>query len=332
MKEKLYLFSGLIMAGLRTNGVKPLDEGDFQGNNDETDNDGSVIMRRIESFLRKKRCSSSKVDKILGLLKPVFMKQELWESQKGVSVLRRLYLQVKAEVIPYLESSVHLDFTGKIMNSLNDRVKLEGDHNNDVVLTPWYVTSFMARLCRTNMNSFVWDRAMGTAGFLVSAMDIMIRDAKDRIKDQNKLAEKIKNIKEKKLFGIELKDEVYILAVLNMILMGDGSSNMVCGDSHKWRGSFDADVFLLNPPYSAEGKGFVFVEEALGSMKRGYAAVLIQESAGAGQGEGCTERILKNNTLIASIHIPEDLFLGKAAVQTAVYVFKVNQPHDRQVW
>lgn len=115
--------------------------------------------------------------------------------------------------------------------------------------------------------------------------------------------------------------------------MGDGSSNLYREDSHdtylEHYKHFPATVFLLNPPYSAPGKGFNFVEEALSQMTRGYAAILIQENAGSGNGLPYTERILKNNTLVASIHMPNDLFSGKASVQTAIYVFKVAQPHDK---
>lgn len=326
--EKLYLFCGLIMAGLPTEGVSVLDAGRFMGNDDDTDNDGVVITRRIKAFLKKKNCSADKIDMIMGLIGPVFKKRAMWQPNGGVSVLKMLYMQVKNDVIPNLTSPFHLDFTGKILNSLNDWVSIENDRANDVVLTPRYVTSFMAKLCRTDMNSMVWDRAMGSAGFLVSAMDIMIRDAQEQIKDEKTLADKIRNIKENQLLGIEILGNVYILAVLNMILMGDGSSNMVYGDSHQYDGDFPANVFLLNPPYSAEGKGFVFVEEALSKMMTGYAAVLIQENAGAGQGGEYTKRLLKSNTLIASIHMPDKLFSGKASVQTAVYVFKVNEPHN----
>lgn len=326
--EKLYLFCGLIMAGLKTTGVKSLCSSSFYGNDDETDNDGTIIIQRIKAFLKKKNCGNNKIKMILNLLEPVFIKKSLWQPRNGESILKTLYTQVKNEIIPQLESPFHLDFTGKILNSLNDWVSIENDVANDVVLTPRYVTSFMARCCRTNMDSLVWDKAMGSAGFLVSAMDIMIRDAQERIKDETELAEKIRNIKEHQLLGIEILGNIYILAVLNMILMGDGSSNMVCGDSHKWKGSFDANVFLLNPPYSAPGKGFIFVEEALSCMHTGYAAVLIQENAGAGQGGDYTKRLLKNNTLIASIHMPDKLFSGKASVQTAIYIFQVNEPHD----
>ena len=109
--------------------------------------------------------------------------------------------------------------------------------------------------------------------------------------------------------------------------MGDGSSNIINGDSFKYDGNFPANVFLLNPPYSADGKGFNFVESALSQMHDGYACILIQENAGSGNGLPYTERILKNNTLQASIHMG-DIFCGKASVQTAIYVFKVNRPHE----
>ena len=118
------------------------------------------------------------------------------------------------------------------MNSLNDWVSIENDSANDVVLTPRYVTNLMAKMARTDMNSFVWDKAMGSAGFLVSAMDIMVKDAKEKIADEAEQEKKIKHIKENQLLGIEILGNIYILAVLNMILMGDGSSNIMNGDSH----------------------------------------------------------------------------------------------------
>ena len=126
-----------------------------------------------------------------------------------------------------------------------------------------------------------------------------------------------------------------------MILMGDGSSNIIHGnsltqfDGNYQQGElrnkkFPANVFLLNPPYSAQGKGMVFVEKALSQMSSGKAAVLIQENAGSSQGDGFTKRILKRNTLVASIHMSTDLFIGKSSVQTAIYVFDVGTPHDTE--
>lgn len=328
--EKLYLFCGLIMAGLSTDGMAPLDVSALNSDDDTETNDGTLILSRIRSFLRKKKCSTEKIDMILGLLSPVFKRSSLWKPVNGESIVKNLYKQVKTDIIPCLESNLHLDFTGKILNSLNDWVSIENDWANDVVLTPRYVTRLMAKMARTNKDSFVWDRAMGSAGFLVSAMDVMVKDAKDKIKDQTKLDAKIHNIKENQLLGVEILGNIYILAVLNMILMGDGSSNILCGDSHNQElgKDFPATVFLLNPPYSAPGKGFNFVEEALNHMTSGYACILIQENAGSGQGLPYTKRILENNTLCASIKMPAQLFNGKASVQTAIYLFQVARPHE----
>lgn len=332
--DKLYFFCGLIMAGLTTEGVKPLEVTDFYSNDDEFDNDGNKILSRTNSFLLKKQCPSDKIEMVNNYLKPVFEKRDLWKPVNGESVIKAVYKQVKEEILPLLESNIHLDFTGKILNSLNDWVSIDNDKKNDVVLTPRFVTNLMARITRTNKDSFVWDTCMGSSGFLVSAMELMIDDAKSAIKDNTVLGSKIQNIKQNQLLGIEILGNIYILAVLNMILMGDGSSQIICGDSHKEAPdfmkshNFPANVFLLNPPYSAPGKGLNFVEEALSKMQTGHGAVLIQENAGSGQGDVYAKRILEKNTLLASIHMPADLFNGKSSVQTAIYLFKVNRAHE----
>lgn len=238
----------------------------------------------------------------------------------------------------YFNTKYHLDFTGRLFNVMNSWAHDPNDPNNDVVLTPRYVAEFMARMCRVNKDSHVWDYAAGSAGFLVSAMKLMVEDAEKTMSGSPAARDKkIVSLKLNQLLGIEILQDVYMLAVLNMILMGDGSSNIINGDSLKYDGTygqgdrkgdpFPADVFLLNPPYSAPGKGFVFVEKALSRMDHGHAAVLIQENAGSGNGLPFTKNILTHSTLLASIHMA-DIFKGKAGVQTAVYVFEVGKPHD----
>lgn len=123
--EKLYLFCGLIMAGLSTNGVRPLEPSDLKGNDNNRNNDGITLLNNIESFLYAKNCNNEKVEMIKGLLESVFKKQVLWKPNNGISLLHTLFEQVKKDIIPCLESNLHLDFTGKILNSLNDWVNIE---------------------------------------------------------------------------------------------------------------------------------------------------------------------------------------------------------------
>lgn len=185
--------------------------------------------------------------------------------------------------------------------NLKNNESIENDSTTTFTLIPRCVATFMVKIARTNKDSFVWDNAMGSADFLKATMDIMIKDATEKISDEEELADKIKHIKEQQLF-----------------------------DSHEYssQNTFPANVFLLNPPYSAPGKGFNFVEEALSQMTDGYACILIQDSAGNGQGLPYTKRILQNNTLEASIKMP-NIFNGKVNVATYIFVFKVNRPHEK---
>ena len=72
----------------------------------------------------------------------------------------------------------------------------------------------------------------------------------------------------------------------------------------------------------------VFVEKALNMMNKGYGAIIIQNSTGSGKAKEYNKRILEKHTLEASIKMPIDLFIGKASVQTNIYVFKVGERHD----
>lgn len=343
VNNRVQLVAGLIMAGLGAEGVQPLRVEDLAGIDDKENNDGQIIMGKIRMYLKQKKLPKEKISMICGILEVVFIQSGLEKpSTGGESKLHTIYTNVKRDILPYVTGELHnIDFTGRLFNVMNEWVDVPDGGENDVVLTPRYVTELMAKLCEVNMDSYVWDFATGSAGFLISAMHQMIDDARQKYSNSPiKLEEKILQIKMEQLLGIEKLPDVYMLAVLNMILMKDGSANIIQGDSLKFDGNykqgehintpFPANVFLLNPPYSADGKGFVFVEKALDKMTHGgHAAVLIQENAGSGNGLPFTANILKKNTLRASIKMA-DIFCGKASVQTAIYVFEVNRPHNAE--
>ena len=337
--SRVELITGMIMAGLGVDHkVSPLEISDLKGEEGTTSNDGFVIINKISSFLDERNLPQEKKNMIVNDLSRVFIYSDLWKPINGESKLKSVYTIVKNDIMPIFNSAQHLDFTGKLFNILNTWVDIPDSDKNDVVLTPRYVTDLMAKLAQVNKDSYVWDYAAGSAGFLISSMKLMIKDAENRINSPKELQDKIKHIKNKQLLGIEKRSDIYLLAVLNMILMGDGSSNIIHKDSlTEYEGNYEqgelggtpfpANVFLLNPPYSAPGKGFVFVKKALSRMKNGKAVVLIQENAGSGNGLPYTKEILENNTLLASIHMA-DIFKGKAGVQTAIYLFDIGIPHD----
>lgn len=338
--SRIHLVAGCIMANLGIPGkVDSLTERDLKSSPEEGLTDGDLIMDKIEKFLKERNLPMDKVKAIVGSLYVTIHREDLSRAKEGVSALKEIFIEIVDNLGYFYKIGLDTDFTGKLFNTMFNWLSFAGDDQNDVVLTPWYVAHLMAKLCRVNMDSFVWDFTAGSAGLLVAAMHQMMEDAKTHIQSPDDLEKRLESIKKKQILGVEILPEIYMLAVLNMILMGDGSSNILeknsltdydgCYgyNSGKRKKKFPANVFLLNPPYSAPGNGMVFVEKAMSMMQGGYAAVIIQDSAGAGQATEYNQRILKKHTPLASIKMPKDLFRGKSSPQTSIYVFRVKEKH-----
>lgn len=339
-KDRVYLVAASIIATLGIPGkVAPLEKEDLKSSVERNNTDGDIILRKINSFLAEKHLPESKKDLISRTLENTLTSEHINKPIDGESQLKRVFTKIVDDLGIYYKIGLTTDFTGKLFNEMYGWLGFSQDKLNDVVLTPSYVATLLVKLARVDRNSFVWDFATGSAGLLVAAMNEMLIDAKNNIKSPDELARKEAQIKAEQLLGLELLPEVYMLAILNMILMGDGSSNILNKDSlndfdgkygfGKTNEQFPANAFILNPPYSAAGNGMNFVEKALGMMSRGYAAIIIQNSAGSGKASEYNKRILKKHTLLASIKMPIDLFIGKSSVQTNIYVFRVNEAHKK---
>lgn len=338
--DRVYLVVASIMATLGDveNNVYPLTKADLKSSNERNNTDGDIMVRKIESFLDAKKLPKDKKNLIVRTLQNTLTTDNINKADDGESQLKRVFIKIVDDLGVYYKIGLNTDFTGKLFNEMYSWLGFTQDQLNDVVLTPPYVATLLCRLARVNKDSFVWDFATGSAGLLVAAMNEMLADAKKKIKSPEELAHKSAEIKANQLLGLEILSNVYMLAVLNMIMMGDGSSNILNKDSLKFDGhygfgktdeKFPADAFILNPPYSAEGNGMIFVEKALSMMNKGYAAIIIQNSAGSGKAAEYNKRILEHSTLLASIKMPIDLFIGKSSVLTNIYVFRVGEAHQK---
>lgn len=337
--DRVYLVAASIIATLGISGkVAPLEKSDLKSSTEKGNTDGDIIMRKIKAFLNEKQLPEEKRNMIIRTLENTLTTDNINKVENGESQLKRVFTKIVDDLGIYYKIGLTTDFTGKLFNEMYSWLGFSQDKLNDVVLTPSYVATLLVKLARVNKDSYVWDFATGSAGLLVAAMNEMLIDARNNIHSPEALSIKEVQIKAEQLLGIELLSSVYMLAILNMILMGDGSSNILNKDSLKnFNGKYEyskpnedfpADAFILNPPYSAAGNGMIFVEKALGMMNRGYAAIIIQNSAGSGKAKEFNQRILKKHTLLASIKMPIDLFVGKSSVQTNIYVFRVNEPHN----
>jgi hypothetical protein len=338
--DRVYLVAASIIATLGIQGeVPPLEKSDLKSQKFIGGRDGDIIIGRINAFLSGKKIPQEKKDLIIRTLSNTLLTENINKVENGESQLKRVFTKVVDDLGFYYKIGLTTDFTGKLFNEMYGWLGFTQDKLNDVVLTPSYVATLLAKLARVNKDSYVWDFATGSAGLLVAAMNEMLNDAKNNITSPDELKNKEIKIKAEQLLGLELLSSVYMLAILNMILMGDGSSNIINKDSLKdfdgnygfgnTGSKFPADAFILNPPYSAPGNGMNFVEKALSMMNKGYAAIIIQNSAGSGKAKEYNQKILEKHTLLASIKMPIDIFIGKSSVQTNIYVFKVNEKHHK---
>ncbi|QLB20599.1 restriction endonuclease subunit M [Vespertiliibacter pulmonis] len=338
--DRVYLVASAIIATLGVAGkVNPLEKEELKSSTERNNRDGDIIIRKIEAFFEEKKLPQDKTDLIIRTLSNTLLMENINKPKNGESQLKRIFTKIVDDLGIYYKIGLTTDFTGKLFNEMYSWLGFSQDKLNDVVLTPSYVATLLVKLARVNKDSYVWDFATGSAGLLVAAMNEMLKDAKESIHSPEQLSLKEASIKANQLLGIESLASVYMLAILNMIMMGDGSSNIINKNSltefdgkygfGNTNENFPADAFILNPPYSAEGNGMNFVEVALNMMNKGYAAIIIQNSAGSGKAKEINRNILKKHTLLASIKMPIDLFIGKSSVQTNIYVFKVGEKHHK---
>ncbi|WP_120955683.1 class I SAM-dependent DNA methyltransferase [Helicobacter mehlei] len=347
---RVALLVGMIMAATGVaDKIRPLKLEDLHGEQDKDTHDGHEFLKKIKAFLNAKHLPQEKVEIILDELKQAFIHSKLWflnsytSANTAESPLKKIYGRFLEGVYPLVKKLTSADIAGRLFNSITKWLEVPDNEKNDVVLTPRMVVDLMVELAQVNKDSYVWDYATGSGAFLVSSMNKMLKDCEEKITNPTDREKKKAQIRAYQLLGIEKRADIYLLGVLNMLLLGDGSANLLHKDSlvdfeegqpvkyeqgDRKNEPFRANVFLLNPPYSAKGKGFIFVERALERMKSGRAVVIIQENAGSGNGDIYTKKILEHSTLVASIKMPLDLFVGKSSVQTAIYVFDVGTPHD----
>jgi len=213
------------------------------------------------------------------------------------------------------------------------------DKRLGIVLTPPHIAELFADLAEINKKSIVFDNCCGTAGLLIAAMKRMLTDTGVSARDQE-------SIKKKQLVGIEFQEDIYALAVSNMILHGDGKTNILSGDCFKLskgiKSKFKPNVGLLNPPYKSKAstiEELVFVLNNLSALKAdGQCVAIIPFSCAIGDTAEILElkrKLLEKHTLEAVMSMPADLFHdSNVGVVTCIMVFTAHRPHPsgKKTW
>jgi len=318
---------------------------DLKGIQSETKRDGIQIVNQIKEFVTARNIPIEKQNLMLSSFSEISkdaQRDELEILDKEVSKLIDGKASINKQIFTFIYHNIflsidamagHLDIMGEMYSEFLKYALGDGKEIG-IVLTPPYITKMMTTILGVNQNSKVMDLATGSAGFLISSMEMMIDDAEANYgKETTAANDKINSIKKEQLLGVELNAEMFTLAATNMILRGDGSSNIHKGNTfntpEQLYTSFKANKLLLNPPFSFDENGMPFIAFGLDKMEKGgLGAIIIQDSAGSGKATKSNQAMLKKHTLKASIKMPTDLFQPMAGVQTSIYVLEAHKPHD----
>ncbi len=203
-----------------------------------------------------------------------------------------------------------------------------------IVLTPKHITDLFCEILDLKYNDKVLDPCCGTAGFLIAAMHYMINKTDN---EQEKI-----EIRKNRLFGIEDQSYMFTIATTNMILRGDGKSNLENQDFLKQNPAQlqlkGCTVGMMNPPYSQGSMQnpdlyeIVFTEQLLNSLTVGArAAVIIPLSSVTGktkEEQKVKSNILKKHTLEGVITLNRNTFFG-VGTHPCVAIFTAGIPHPK---
>lgn len=248
-------------------------------------------------------------------------------------VLYELINDLNQKVWPFISVYHDFDVVGQFYGEF---LKYTGGDKKalGIVLTPRHVTDLFARIANVNKKSTVLDICAGTAGFLVSAMHHMMRDA---ITDKEK-----SRIKAEGLIGIEHLPNMYALAASNMILRGDGKANLHQGSCFepgiiRMVREMKPDIGLLNPPFSQSDDDLhelVFIKQMLDSLEKKGVGIVIVPMSCAISPHPMREELMKSHTLEAVMSMPGELFYPVGTV-TCIMVWTAHIPHaesNKKTW
>jgi len=340
--DKPLIVSGILLA-LRESESKNFSIEDLTG--DYINTDGEKIFNAIESNLKRSKVAPEvKRDKILNqfsIIKDTQVLNDIHDSikDKDGNILGKTPLRYFAEFlntkiyksIKYSNSSE--DYLGRFYGEFMSYSGGDGQ-TLGIVLTPKHITDLFCDLIDIQPDDIVLDPCSGTAGFLIAAMHHMLKQTKDQTKQ--------KNIRKKQLHGFELQPYMFAIATTNMILRGDGQSNLINENFLKQNPNKlqlkEANVGMMNPPYSQGSKNnselyeIAFTEHLLDSLVEGARAiVIIPQSSVTGktkEEQSIKANILKNHTLEGVITLNKDTFYG-VGVMPCIAIFTTGDAHPK---
>lgn len=334
-KDKPLIVSGILLA-LREMEYKNFSIENLTG--DELKTDGEKIYSAIEDNLNRAKVSPQvKKDKLLSQFLVIKDTKAINEKNDNLGktpikhytefLYEHIYKNIK-----YTQSAE--DYLGRFYGEFMSYSGGDGQ-TLGIVLTPKHIVELFCDLVDLSPDDSVFDPCCGTAGFLIASMHHMLQQADNENQKRN--------IRKNQLHGIELQPYMFTIATTNMILRGDGKSNLEQEDFLKQNPAQlqkkGFSVGMMNPPYSQGSKSnpnlyeIAFTEHLLNCISEdGKVIVIVPQSSMTGktkEEQAIRNNILKRHTLEGVITLNKNTFYG-VGTNPCIAVFTAGIPHDKE--
>lgn len=307
-----------------------------------------IVIKNIKDILEgllTKSGSLNKASKLAILNNKVLGDQDV--ASLTYVELKEILTYIDENVVPYIndKSTAGQDLLNLFFTTFN---KYVGKSDKNQAFTPDHICDFMSKAVGVNKNSRVLDPCCGSGAFLVRAMT----DAMDDCDTEEERDE----VKKNQIFGIEYEEGAFGLSSTNMLIHGDGNSNVVQDSMFKrakWIDDNNINFVLMNPPYNATkkccdpdyttawnekkkedpSKGLHFVEWVARHVPSACKmAVLLPMQAAIGNSSDVKDfkkKMLDNYTLDAVFSLPTEMFYPGAAAVACCMIFDLSQKHEK---
>ncbi|MCC6120926.1 SAM-dependent methyltransferase [Lactiplantibacillus plantarum] len=306
-----------------------------------------VVIKNIQSILTGLLAQSQTLDKAkkLGILNDKVLKDQDITSLT-YDELKSILSYIDTNVVPYIndKNTAGQDLLNLFFTTFN---KYVGKSDKNQAFTPDHICDFMSKAVGVNKNSRILDPCCGSGSFLVRAMT----DAMDDCDTEDER----ERVKRKQIYGIEYEYGAYGLSSTNMLIHGDGNSNIIQSsmfEKEQWIKDANINIVLMNPPYNATkkhcnpnyvstwvnkqkedpSKGFHYVYWAAQHVsKNAKLAVLLPMQAAIGTSSEVKrfkKKMLKDYTLDAVFSLPNEIFYPGAAAVACCMIFDLSQSHE----
>lgn len=286
-------------------------------------------MHVIKEEIEKADIPNSKKNSMTQPYSSISVHPELGKPTKKYpkGVMNELIQMLNEKVWPFVSVYHDFDVVGQFYGEF---LKYTGGDKKalGIVLTPRHITELFALIANVQVDTKVLDICTGTGGFLISAMQQMMRGAYTDAERNH--------IKQNCLVGVEQQPSMYALGASNMILRGDGKANLYqgnCFDSAITNAvkAHKCSVGMINPPYAQSDESLhelQFVKHMLDSLQKDGVGIAIVPMSCAISPNAKRDELLSHHTLEAVMSMPDELFYPVGVI-TCIMVFRAGTSHAK---